>query len=216
MSSQPDKPNPPLPDDVSGEIGKQLQLTLVELIALSLAGKQLQWASYGREFVSVHRHLHELVGEWRELEDAVAERASAMGIALDGTAAAVIELDDHRPLEPGFTEAGDAIERLCSQLWTLRFGSGNAESCSPHSMPSRSTCSSRSSANSKPSSGCCGHSWLTSAPTCRLVRPVSPPEPSGVFANGLRNEETLRSAGLLRGAAEGTRTLDLLHGKQTL
>jgi len=119
LSSQPDKPNPPLPDDVSGEIGKQLQLTLVELIALSLAGKQLQWASYGPEFVSVHRHLHELVGEWRELEDAVAERASAMGIALDGTAAAVIELDDHRPLEPGFTEVGCAIELLCAQLWDV-------------------------------------------------------------------------------------------------
>jgi len=119
LSSQPDKPNPPLADDISGEIGKQLQLTLVELIALSLAGKQLEWTSYGRDFVSVHRHLHELVGEWRELEDAVAERAAAIGIALDGTAAAVIELDDHRPLEPGFTEAGVAIERLCSQLWDV-------------------------------------------------------------------------------------------------
>jgi starvation-inducible DNA-binding protein len=119
LSSQPDKPNPPLSDDVSGEVGKHLQLTLIELIALSLTGKQLQWTSYGREFVSVHRHLHELVGEWRELEDAVAERASAMGIALDGTAAAVIELDDHRPLEPGFTEVGCAIERLCAQLWDV-------------------------------------------------------------------------------------------------
>ena len=122
MSSQPDKPNPPLPDEVCEEIAKQLQLTLVELIALSLAGKQLQWASYGREFLSVHRHLGQLVDEWRELEDEVAQRAAAIGIALDGTAAAVLELDDHRPLEPGFTETGDAIERLCSQLWdvTLR------------------------------------------------------------------------------------------------
>ena len=119
MSSQPDRPNPPLPDEVSGEIGKHLQLTLVELIALSLAGKQLQWTSYGREFVGVHRHLHDLVDEWRALEDLVAERAAAIGIALDGTAAAVLELDDHRPLEPGFTEVGYAIEWLCSQLWDV-------------------------------------------------------------------------------------------------
>ena len=121
MSRQPDRPNPPLPDEVCGEIGKHLQLTLVELIALSLAGKQLQWTSYGREFVSVHRHLGELVGEWRALEDIVAGRAATIGIALDGTAAAVIEFDDHRPLEPGFTEVGSAIERLCSQLWDVAF-----------------------------------------------------------------------------------------------
>jgi starvation-inducible DNA-binding protein len=113
------QPNPPIPDDVCGEIGKQFQLTLVELIALSLTGKQLQWTGYGREFVSVHRHLGELVDDWRALEDVVAARAAAIGIALDGSAAAVIELDDHQPLEPGFTETGSAIERLCSQLWDV-------------------------------------------------------------------------------------------------
>ena len=86
---------------------------------MALAGKQLQWTSYGREFVGVHRHLGQLVDEWRELEDVVAGRAAVIGIALDGTAAAVIELDDHRPLEPGFTEVGSAIERLCSQLWDV-------------------------------------------------------------------------------------------------
>jgi starvation-inducible DNA-binding protein len=119
VPGQPETPNPPLPDEVCAEIGKHLQLTLVELIALSLAGKQLQWTSYGPAFVSVRRHLSDLVAAWRELADVVAERAAAIGIALDGTAAAVIELDDHRPLEPGFTEIGCAIERLYSQLWDV-------------------------------------------------------------------------------------------------
>src|SRR3954452_597538 len=54
MSRQPDRPNPPLPDEVCGEIAKQLQLTLVELIALSLAGKQLQWTCYGRDRGAAH------------------------------------------------------------------------------------------------------------------------------------------------------------------
>jgi starvation-inducible DNA-binding protein len=119
LTSQPDRPNPPLPDETCEEVGKQLQLTLVELIALSLAGKQVQWTSYGREFVSVHRHLGHLVEEWRELEDVVAGRAAAIGMALDWTAAAVIELDGHRPFEPGFTETGGAVERLCSQVWDI-------------------------------------------------------------------------------------------------
>lgn len=119
MSRHPESPNPPLCDEICEAVGKRLQLTLVELIALALAGKQLQWSSYGREFVGVHRHLGELVDEWRALEDVVAERAAAIGIALDGTAAAVLELDDHRPLEPGFTEIACAVERLCSQLWDV-------------------------------------------------------------------------------------------------
>src|SRR6201999_1420326 len=72
MPPPPDRSNPPLPDEVAGEVGKQLQLTLVELIALALAGKQLQWSCYGREFLGVHRCFGELVDEWRELEDVVA------------------------------------------------------------------------------------------------------------------------------------------------
>jgi len=119
VSRQPDSPNPPLPDETCEAIGKQLQLTLVELIGLALAGKQLQWNSYGREYVSVRRHLAQVVDEWRALEDVVAERAAVIGIALEGTAAAVVELDDHRSLEPGFTKVGDAIERLCTQLWDV-------------------------------------------------------------------------------------------------
>jgi starvation-inducible DNA-binding protein len=112
-------PTTPLPDDVCQEIGKLLQLTLVELIALALMGKQLQWTCYGREFAGVHRQLGEVVDDWRALEDVVAGRAAAIGMALDGSAAAVVELDDHRPLEPGFTEAGPATERLCLQLWDV-------------------------------------------------------------------------------------------------
>jgi starvation-inducible DNA-binding protein len=119
LSPQPDAPNPPLPDEVCEEIGKHLQLTLVELIALSLAGKQAQWTSYGREFVSVHRHLHLVVDEWRGLQDVVAARATALGMALEWTAVAIIEVRDHRPLEPGFTEVDRSIERLCSQLWDV-------------------------------------------------------------------------------------------------
>ncbi len=34
-----------------------MQLRLVELIALSLIGKQSHWNAYGREFLRAHRHL---------------------------------------------------------------------------------------------------------------------------------------------------------------
>ena len=102
----PECPNPPFPEDVVEEVGRHLQLTLVELVALALAGKQLQWSAYGREFLSLHWHLDRVVDEWRELEDTVAKRAAAIGIPPDGSAAAVIELGDLAPLEVGFTEVG--------------------------------------------------------------------------------------------------------------
>lgn len=116
MTAPPEPSNPFLPEDVADEIGRQLQFTLVELIALSLAGKQLHWNAYGREFFSVRRHLADVVDEWRELEDVVAERAAALGICPDGSPAAVIELANLRPVDPGFTETGTAIEQMCMQL----------------------------------------------------------------------------------------------------
>jgi starvation-inducible DNA-binding protein len=119
VSTSPEQPNPPLPDDVAEQIGGHLQLTLVELIALSLAGKQLHWNAYGRDFLALHRHLDQVVDKWRELGDLVAERAAAIGIAPDGSAAAVIELGDLAPLEPGFTEVARASEDLCMRLWEV-------------------------------------------------------------------------------------------------
>src|SRR5437870_11466575 len=61
------------------EVGRELQATLVELIDLSLIGKQLHWNIFGRPFKPLHEHLDELVDSWRELSDTVAERAVALG-----------------------------------------------------------------------------------------------------------------------------------------
>jgi starvation-inducible DNA-binding protein len=119
VATPPENPNPPLPDYTAEAIGKQLQLTLVELIALTLAGKQLHWSVYGREFLSARGYVDQLVDEWRDLESAVAERAAAIGIAPDGSAGAVIELADLRAIDPGFIEVGRATEHLCGQLWEI-------------------------------------------------------------------------------------------------
>jgi starvation-inducible DNA-binding protein len=71
------------------EAGRELQATLVELVDLSLIGKQLHWNIFGRPFKPLHEHLDELVDAWRELSDTVAERAVALGVAPDGRAATV-------------------------------------------------------------------------------------------------------------------------------
>jgi starvation-inducible DNA-binding protein len=106
VSTSPDRCNPPFPDDVAEQLGRQLQLTLVELIALALCGKHVHWNAYGREFLALHRHLDQVVDEWRGLADMVAERAAAIGIAPDGSAGAVVELCDIVTLVSVFSYSG--------------------------------------------------------------------------------------------------------------
>lgn len=71
------------------EAGHELQATLLELVDLSLIGKQLHWNIFGRPFKPLHEHLDELVDSWRDLSDTVAERAVALGVAPDGRAATI-------------------------------------------------------------------------------------------------------------------------------
>ena len=98
------------------EAGRLLQSTLVELIALSLIGKQLHWNIAGPGFRDLHLHLDELVDEWRELSDVVAERAVAIGFPPDGRAPAVIEQSELAPVEPGPTPVTEAISELTRRV----------------------------------------------------------------------------------------------------
>jgi starvation-inducible DNA-binding protein len=65
-------------------IGAALQAVLIDLIDLSLIGKQAHWAVEGPNFRALHLHLDELVEEWRDLADQVAERAVALGVTPNG------------------------------------------------------------------------------------------------------------------------------------
>jgi starvation-inducible DNA-binding protein len=100
------------------ETGEQLQQTLVELIALSLVGKQLHWNITGPEFRSLHLQLDELVDEWRELADVVAERAVALGFAPDGRAPAAVE-SGLEPVAPGPTGVPSALRELLVRVGSV-------------------------------------------------------------------------------------------------
>jgi starvation-inducible DNA-binding protein len=91
---------PPLGEHEREDVGRQLQETLVELVDLSLVGKQLHWTITGPLFRPLHLYLDELVDSWRELSDTVAERAVAVGFFPDGQAATVSETSEGRRLEP--------------------------------------------------------------------------------------------------------------------
>ncbi|MGW0600464.1 Dps family protein [Streptomyces sp. NPDC002776] len=73
-----------LPDKERRIAGDALQDTLVDLLGLSLIGKQAHWNVVGPRFRSIHLQLDEVVLAAREHADTVAERAAAIGVSPDG------------------------------------------------------------------------------------------------------------------------------------
>jgi starvation-inducible DNA-binding protein len=98
------------------EVGDQLQDALVELVDLSLHGKQLHWSVVGREFRALHLHLDELIDSWRELGDSVAERAVAIGRFPDGQARTVASAAAVMPVGRGPIPDGDVVRGLTHRL----------------------------------------------------------------------------------------------------
>jgi starvation-inducible DNA-binding protein len=96
--------------------GTDLQAMLVDLIALSLIRKQAHWNVEGRHFASVHAQIDELVDAWRSLEDDVAERAVALGVAPDGQAATVAATSEIEQLPAGTLRDSDVVEAIAARL----------------------------------------------------------------------------------------------------
>jgi starvation-inducible DNA-binding protein len=107
---------PALDNRERDEVGNLLQDTLVELVDLSLVGKQLHWSVVGPHFRSLHLYLDELVDSWRELSDTVAERAVAVGSFPDGQAAAVAAREDSPSLDRGAISDQGVIRELATRL----------------------------------------------------------------------------------------------------
>lgn len=117
MASAPQQAHlPALDHHHRDEVGHQLQATLVELIDLSLIGKQLHWNIYGRPFKPLHEHLDELVEEWRDLSDTVAERAVALGFGPDGRAATVSGDSEIDAVDAGALDTDAALHTLIARL----------------------------------------------------------------------------------------------------
>jgi starvation-inducible DNA-binding protein len=91
------------------EVAAELQGALVDLIDLALIGKHAHWNVVGPHFRSVHGELDVLVESWRELGDAVAERATAMGAAPDGQAETIAGSTKVEPLPRGHLGDGEVV-----------------------------------------------------------------------------------------------------------
>ncbi|WP_328420796.1 Dps family protein [Streptomyces sp. NBC_00443] len=73
-----------LPEPARRVAGEALQSTLVDLLGLSLIGKQAHWNIVGPRFRSIHLQLDEVVSVTRAFSDTVAERSAALGLPPDG------------------------------------------------------------------------------------------------------------------------------------
>lgn len=97
-------------------VGTELQGMLVDLVELALIGKQAHWNVEGPHFSSLHDLLDEFVDAWRLLEDEVAERAVAIGVAPDGQAETVAGSSEITSLPAGPLNDGEVVEALADRL----------------------------------------------------------------------------------------------------
>lgn len=98
------------------KLGSQLRQTVIDLTSLSLDGKQAHWHVFGYHFMSVHQQLDRIVDDTRRWTDAVAERAVALGLLVDGRAETVARDATASPLPPGWIPDGQVVELMASQI----------------------------------------------------------------------------------------------------
>ena len=96
-----------------------LQELLIDLIDLSLQGKQAHWNLRGRMFRDLHLLLDEVVDAARDYSDQVAERCLALGVAADGRLATVATGTHLEPFPEGRVEDHQVVELVTARLQTV-------------------------------------------------------------------------------------------------
>ena len=95
---------------------KDLQATLVELLDLSLLGKQAHWNVTGPQFRSIHLELDEIVDLARLSSDRVAERLATIGVAPDGRVETIGTSSELPPFPDGFVPVTEAVKRVSATI----------------------------------------------------------------------------------------------------
>lgn len=108
----------------SAALSENLQRVLIDLIELSLQGKQAHWNVVGTNFRDTHRQLDEIIEAARDFGDDIAERMRALHALPDGRSDTVAEtttLPEFPHGEVATDEVVDAItERLEDVVKTCR------------------------------------------------------------------------------------------------
>lgn len=102
--------------DARKKIGEILNQTTADLIQLRRITKQVHWNVTGQHFHAVHVSSDELADKLVELTDTVAERALALGIAIDGRTVKVSSSSNLADGPNGFTPDFMMVRLLANRL----------------------------------------------------------------------------------------------------
>ncbi|MEU6477342.1 DNA starvation/stationary phase protection protein [Streptomyces sp. NPDC047017] len=105
-----------IPDSARQVTGEALQSTLVDLLGLSLIGKQAHWNIVGPRFRSIHLQLDEVVASARDFADTVAERAAALGISPDGRPETIASAFTLPSPKDGWVRDSDVVQVMVESL----------------------------------------------------------------------------------------------------
>ncbi|MHB8501086.1 MAG: Dps family protein [Candidatus Acidiferrales bacterium] len=94
----------------------ELQAALVDLIDLSLQGKQAHWNVVGPQFRTLHLELDEVVEDARKWADDVAERLRALGVAADGRPSVVAKDSGLESLPEGLIPDKEVLRQVTDLL----------------------------------------------------------------------------------------------------
>lgn len=108
-----------LEPEAQQRVGELLQPVLVDLIELSLTGKQLHWTVVGPRFKVVHEHLDELIAEYREHSDELAEYLATIGIVPDGRAVRIAGDSPVDPVEAAYLDDAKVLELMADRIERL-------------------------------------------------------------------------------------------------
>jgi len=97
-------------------LAANLQLVLVDLIELSLHGKQAHWNVVGRNFRDTHRQLDEIIDAARTFSDTVAERMRALHAVPDGRTDTIAESTSLPAFPMGEVSTTDTIDLITARL----------------------------------------------------------------------------------------------------
>ncbi|WP_150958453.1 Dps family protein [Microbacterium testaceum] len=108
----------------SEKLTDSLQAVLVDLIELSIQGKQAHWNVVGKNFRDTHLQLDEIIDAAREFGDEVAERMRALHALPDGRSDTVAETTTLPEFPQGEVDTAEVIdlitERLDATVGTVR------------------------------------------------------------------------------------------------
>lgn len=116
MSSVMTRSRHALSEEVRRRASQHLQMTLVDLLDLSLQMKQAHWNLRGTNFTAVHKLFDEFHASYGDVIDDIAERILALGYPADGRAS-TIERDSQLEAFPeGFVSDSEAVSLLADRV----------------------------------------------------------------------------------------------------